>query len=391
MPEQKGSQGAANEIAGRFRLLDSLGQGGMGRVFLAEDGPGGPQVAVKLMARDDREDQDLHERYRRESAALAGIRHRAVPRVLGWGAHDGRSFLVTEFIDGETLKVRLQREGPWDPRRTAALGIVLAEALEAAHRSNVIHRDVKPSNVMLSKRGQIFLLDFGLARPLASDISNLTRTGVVVGTPGYMSPEQFAGSPVDALTDIYSLGVLLYQVLTGVLPFDGATPVVVAMKQKCETPLSIRELRPEVPSWLDRLVLRCMAHERFERPQSAKALAEALSHPDAEGRSILRKLPTGDSILEDQDDSARWPLILYSDLERSEWNPGLGVQFGPRILRFESRASGDSRGYRWAFRFAEFAQCEVFRGVVTYEEDTDRSMKAQAAASSKTRRWRPFR
>jgi serine/threonine-protein kinase len=215
----------------RYEVLGFLGSGGMGQVYKVRDRHDGALRALKvLQPAEDAAAGDRSGRFRREAQILGKIQHPAVPRILDSGFGGGRLFLVTELVDGCDLKLEIQRRGPWPIGEAVALVATVVDALAAAHALGIVHRDVKPSNIMLEKGGAVRLLDFGLARGRGVDMATLTRTGVVVGTPAYMSPEQFQALSVDERSDVYSVGVVLFELLTGRLPFSAPTAMAIGLK-----------------------------------------------------------------------------------------------------------------------------------------------------------------
>ena len=193
----------------RYRALSLLGSGGMGEVFRVEDQTSGQPLALKVLRPLDGDDGDRVRRFQREIQILTRVQHPAVLHILDWGDSPAGLYFVTELVDGEDLKLAIRQRGPWPAAAAAALGATLADALAAAHAQGVVHRDVKPNNVMIARDGSVRLLDFGLARGAGIDLTTLTRTGTILGTPGYMSPEQFDAHGVDERSDVYSLGVVL--------------------------------------------------------------------------------------------------------------------------------------------------------------------------------------
>ena len=264
----------------------------MGQVFRVEDATSGQALALKALRPLDADDTDRVRRFQREIQILTRIRHPAVLHILDWESAAGLYF-VTELVDGEDLKAAIRRRGAWPAPEAAALGATLAEALAAAHAQGVVHRDVKPNNVMIGGDGSVRLLDFGLARGTGIDLTTLTRTGTILGTPGYMSPEQFDAHGVDERSDLYSLGVVLFEVLTGRLPFTGRTPIAVALAHKTETPPLPRAVRPGIPAWLERVVLRCLEKDPARRFATATELAAELRRPRHEHAPHVRALPAG--------------------------------------------------------------------------------------------------
>jgi hypothetical protein len=363
----------------RYRVLSLLGSGGMGQVFRVEDARSGEALALKVLRPLDADDDDRVRRFQREIQILRKIRHPAVLHILDWGTSTAGLYFVTELVDGEDLKMAIRRRGPWPPAEAAALGATLAEALAAAHAQGVVHRDVKPNNVMLARDGSVRLLDFGLARGAGVDMTTLTRTGTVLGTPGYMSPEQFDAHGVDERSDLYSLGVVLYEVLTGRLPFRGQTPIAVALAHKTELPPLPRALRQGIPAWLERAVLRCLEKDPVRRFASAAELAAELRRPREGNAPLARALPGGDGVLLDPGETTDWALVLTSAREKTGWAEGMALRFEERYYRLVDAKAPATAAAPWTYRFAYWPEGEVFRRLVDYEQD----LAARAEAESK--------
>jgi len=260
-------------LSGRYRLESKLGSGGMSTVYLARDGTLERWVAVKVMHREISDQPDQLERFRREARAVAQLSHPNVVAVIDAGEDGGHPYIVFEYVDGETLKQRIDRVGPLPIDEATAYAIEIGRGLSAAHTRRLVHRDVKPQNVLIDSEGRAKVTDFGIARSLESD--GLTQTGRVLGTTDYVSPEQAMGRGVDARTDIYSLGVLLYEMLTGEVPFKAETVVGVAMKHVNEQIPNVQRQRPEVSSALAAVVERSTAKEPKKRyPDMAGCLAD---------------------------------------------------------------------------------------------------------------------
>jgi serine/threonine protein kinase len=375
-------------IAGRYRVESLLGSGGMGQVFRAGDLQGGPAVALKVLRPLDEGQEDRVRRFRREIEVLRRVQHPAVLHISDWGTSEGRLYLVTELVDGEDLKLAIRRRGPFPPQEAAAVGATLAGALAAAHAQGVVHRDVKPNNVMIASDGSLRLLDFGLARGAGVDVTTLTRTGTVLGTPGYMSPEQFEDSAVDERSDIYSLGVVLFEVLTGRLPFRGTTPIAVALAHRTETPPLLRTLRPGTPAWLERAVLRCLEKQPERRFESASALAAELSRTRASTPPRGRSLPGGDQVVLDEAETTDWALVLRSPREKTGWSEGMALRFEDRYFRLCEKRTPEGPGTRFEYRFREWPSGEVFRRLVDYDQDcAERSEKDARRIGPKLSRW----
>jgi hypothetical protein len=273
-------------LADRYELGPVLGQGGMARVHQGLDRQLGRQVAIKVLAPPFDRDREFVERFRREARAAAGLSHPNVVSVFDSGSDDGTHFIVTELVEGETLADRLRRDGPMPPSDAVAVAVDIARALAAAHTRGLIHRDIKPGNVMLLPDGRVKVVDFGIARAAGSD--TLTNTGVVLGSTAYLSPEQAGGQPVDERADLYSLGCVLYEMLTGHVPFRADTPIATMYRHVNEDappPSTIAPVQPE----LEDVVLRCLEKDPKRRFASAAELEAALlAVPLAQGGDTMR-------------------------------------------------------------------------------------------------------
>src|SRR5918997_4856444 len=241
-------------IGERFRLEEQVGSGGMSSVYRAFDPTLERHVAIKLMHRDISSDPDQLERFRREARAVAQLNHPHVVTVIDAGEDDGAPYIVFEYVEGETLKDRIRRMGRLPVPEAVAYAIEIGRALACAHANKLVHRDVKPQNVLIDAEGRAKVTDFGIARSLEAE--GLTATGRVLGTTDYVAPEQALGEDVDARSDIYSLGVLLFEMVTGDVPFKAETLVGVAMKHVNERIPNVQRRRPEVSSALAAVIER---------------------------------------------------------------------------------------------------------------------------------------
>ncbi|TMK27146.1 MAG: hypothetical protein E6G62_00685 [Actinobacteria bacterium] len=268
-------------LGGRYEVDSLLGRGGMSSVFSGWDRTLGREIAIKVLAAELVEDRVFVERFDREARAAASLSHRNVVAVFDSGVDEGARFIVMERVSGKTLAARL-REGPMSIEQAIQIAAGVAEALGAAHARGIVHRDVKPGNVMLGENGHVKVLDFGIARALAA--TSLTRASTVIGTAGYLSPEQAEGGPVDARSDLYGLGCLLYEMLTGRPPFVADSAAALVHQHLTRPPDPPSRWRPEVSPALDEAVLRCLAKDPGERYARAQDLSGALSGV-LEGRS----------------------------------------------------------------------------------------------------------
>jgi len=260
-------------LADRYELGPVLGQGGMARVHQGVDRQLDRRVAIKVLAPPFDRDGEFVERFRREARAAAGLSHPNIVAVFDSGSDDGTHFIVTELVEGETLADRLRRGGPMPPADAVAVAVDIARALAAAHALGLIHRDIKPGNVMLLPDGRVKVVDFGIARAAGSD--TLTHTGVVLGSTAYLSPEQAGGQPVDERADLYSLGCVLYEMLTGRVPFSADTPIATMYRHVNEDAPPPSTIAP-VQRELEDVVLRCLEKDPKRRFASAAELEAAL-------------------------------------------------------------------------------------------------------------------
>ena len=261
-------------LADRYAVGELLGRGGMAEVYLATDRVLDRPVAVKVLGSWLADDGTFVERFRREALAAARISHPNLVAVFDAGTDGGVHFIVMEHVPGETLADVLRREGRIAPGRATGIAASVGDALAVAHGARIVHRDVKPANVMLTGDGRIKLMDLGIARGL--DGEDITRTSSILGTAGYVSPEQARGEPVDHRSDIYSLGCVLYEMLTGRQPFEADNPVAVAYQHVHDAPTPPSSLEPSVPPVLEAVVLRAMEKDPAARYQSVMDMTAAL-------------------------------------------------------------------------------------------------------------------
>lgn len=261
-------------INGRYRLLDKLGEGGMAEVWRARDTALGRIVALKVLRPQYSSDPDFLARFRREAQAAANLSHPNIVNVFDIGQAGDRHYIVMEFVDGQDLKALIRRAAPLPVDRALDLMTQVAEAVAHAHRAGIIHRDLKPQNILVTKDGRVKVTDFGIARAMSA--APATETGVVLGTAHYLAPEQAAGQTTTPASDVYALGVVLYEMLAGRTPFDADSSVGVAMQHLQETPTSIQQLNPRVPASVAGVVRRAMAKEPAQRYEDAGVLAGTL-------------------------------------------------------------------------------------------------------------------
>jgi serine/threonine protein kinase len=263
---------------GDYRILSTLGSGGMGVVFKAEDIKLNRLVALKVMKPDQITDDIARQRFMAEGQSAARIQHDHVITIYQVGEDNGLPFMAMQFLDGETLDRRIKRMVRMQPTDIIRIGREVALGLQAAHDKGLIHRDIKPGNIWLeAETGRAKILDFGLVRSAGDQYQHLTRTGFVMGTPGYMSPEQARGTKVDARSDLFSLGAVLYEMCTGREPFMGSDMMATLMALAMESPPPIRLLNPEIPPALAELVTWLLAKSNGDRPRSARVVADSLA------------------------------------------------------------------------------------------------------------------
>jgi serine/threonine-protein kinase len=287
-------------VDGRYRVLKRLGTGGMAEVWCAEDEVLGRNVALKLLGSRYAEDPEFRERFRREARAAAGLAHPNIVGIFDRAEWEGTPYIAMELVDGRTLKDLVIERGPMPVDVAVNLTEQLLKALGYAHKRGIVHRDVKPQNVILDGEGQAKVADFGIARAVNSD---MTETGAIVGTVQYLSPEQAHGQPVDQRSDLYSAGVVLYELLTGRVPFDGEAPVSIALKHVSERPVPPSQLRPGIPPAIESVVLRALEKDPAYRFQSAEEFITALEN--------ARRAPTRRVVHE--------PVPVAAPEERSRW------------------------------------------------------------------------
>jgi serine/threonine-protein kinase len=294
-------------VDGRYRAQRRLGSGGMAEVWCAEDEVLGRRVALKLMGGRFAESPEFRERFRREAQAAAGLAHPNIVGIFDRSEWDGTPYIAMELVDGKTLKELVLERGPLPPEIAVDLTEQILRALGYAHRRGIVHRDIKPQNVIIDREGQAKVADFGIAR--AGDTSEMTQTGAIVGTVQYLSPEQAEGHPVDRRADLYSVGIVLYELLTGQVPFDGEAPISIAIKQINERPVPPRQLEPRIPPALEAVVLRALEKDPARRFQTAEEFLAALRAP---ARPVVLEETPGEPWVEEEPERSRWWIWLLA-------------------------------------------------------------------------------
>ncbi|MGB7294581.1 MAG: protein kinase, partial [Candidatus Aminicenantales bacterium] len=275
-------------FAKRYEIIEELGKGGMGRVYKVLDNEIGEKVALKLLNHEIAAESKTIERFRNELKTSRQISHKNVCRMYHLSKEEGAPYIIMEYVRGEDLKSMIRMMGRLSPGQTVSIAKQVCEGLNEAHRLGVVHRDLKPQNIMIDRNGDVKIMDFGIARTLQA--KGITGEGVMIGTPEYMSPEQAEGKEADERADIYALGIVLFEMLTGRVPFEGETALSVALKHKTEAPPDPRKINSQVPDDLARLILRCLEKEKVKRFQSAHQLLEELAR-------IEKGIPTGEKAL----------------------------------------------------------------------------------------------
>jgi Tol biopolymer transport system component/predicted Ser/Thr protein kinase len=275
-------------FAGRYQIIEELGKGGMGKVYKVLDTKINEKIALKLLKPEVAMDKKTIERFSNELKFARKVRHEHVCQMYDLGEEKGTHFITMEYVSGDDLKSMIRMVGQLSPGQAISIVKQVCDGLAEAHRLEVVHRDLKPSNIMIDRDGSVRIMDFGIARSVKG--KGITRAGVMIGTPEYMSPEQVEGKEVDQRSDIYSLGVILYEMVTGRVPFEGDTPFTIGVKHKSEIPKNPREINTHLPEDLSNAILKCMEKDREERYHSAEELRSELEN-------IEKSIPTTERIV----------------------------------------------------------------------------------------------
>ncbi len=279
-------------FAGRYQVFEEIGHGGMGRVYRVLDKEIDEKIVLKILNPEIADDSKTIERFRNELKTARQISHKNICRMYHFGKDEGMDYITMEYVRGEDLKSMIKMMGRLSPGQAVAIARQVCAGLAEAHRLGIVHRDLKPQNIMIDRDGHVKIMDFGIARALKTE--GITGPGMMIGTAEYMSPEQVEGKKVDERSDIYGLGTILFEILTGKVPFEGDSLMGVALKHKTDMPQDPKKLNPQIPDELSRLILRCLAKEPGRRYQSAEELSRELGEiskhiPDAEKYIPKRK------------------------------------------------------------------------------------------------------
>ncbi|MBF7082337.1 Stk1 family PASTA domain-containing Ser/Thr kinase [Desulfallas sp. Bu1-1] len=279
-------------LGNRYEILEKLGGGGMAIVYKGKDTYLNRLVTIKVLRPEFTSDEDFIRRFRREAQAVASLSHPNIVNIHDVGQEDGVHYLVMEYVPGDNLKVIIKKRGPLSPEEAVRFTVQVCEALEHAHQNNIVHRDVKPHNILVTEEGRAKLTDFGIA--LEATAATITRTDTIMGSVHYLSPEQVRGETATARSDIYAVGILLYEMLTGRHPYSGDTPIAVALKHVQETPRPVNEVNPEVPEELAAVVMRAIEKDPRHRYQSAGELARHLEMAFDDTSQATVVIPAGE-------------------------------------------------------------------------------------------------
>ncbi|MGZ6671249.1 MAG: protein kinase domain-containing protein [Solirubrobacteraceae bacterium] len=314
-------------VDGRYRVLECIGSGATAAVYVAEDLVLGRCVALKVLHPCFAYDGELAERFRRKACCAAAIRHEHIVSVYDRGEWDGTHYIAMEYVDGRSLKSIVRDEAPLAPQRVIELAVQLLRAAGCIHRHGIVHRDLKPDNAIVDRDGHLKVTDFGIAR---TGVSDITRTGSIVGSVQYVSPEQAAGHTLTASSDLYSVGVILYELLTGCVPFEGESVVTVALKHVNERPARPRTFNAAIPPELEAVVMRALEKDPARRFSDADAFIESLERTRITALAATEPAgaeaagaPSGNEALAE---TKRWGV-----LRRTWLSPALKVRRDPRV------------------------------------------------------------
>ncbi len=327
-------------LGNRYRIIELIGEGGMALVYKAECTLLQRTVAVKILRPQYSSDKEFVTRFHREAQAAASLSHPNVVNIYDVGQDQDLHYIVMEYISGENLKSLIRKEAPFSINRSLRIALQICEALQHAHENNIIHRDIKPHNILLTADDRVKVTDFGIARAISD--AGFTQTGVVMGSVQYFSPEQAKGSPVGPQSDLYALGCVLYEMLTGEVPFNGESPISIALKHIQENPYPIEKLRPDLPPEVTRLVHKALAKNLDERYPSARAMRKdlraylGLEHEDGEEEedypTQILKTPVASNKEEEDEGESGKEEKEGKRKKKKNWVWTLTALFGAMIL-----------------------------------------------------------
>ncbi len=365
-------------FAGRYQVIEELGRGGMGRVYRVLDKKLGEEVALKLIKPEVASDEKTIQRFRNELRSARKIGHPNVTRMFDLGEDQGTHYITMEYVRGEDLKSFIRRSGRLTIDKAVTIAGQVCEGLAEAHRQGIVHRDLKPQNVMIDRDGNARIMDFGIARSLTG--KGITGAGTFIGTPEYMSPEQVEGRDTDQRSDIYSLGIVLYEMLTGRRPFEGDTALDVAVKQKSETPPDPKLLNTQISDELDRVILRCLKKKKESRYQSATDLLSDLEAvkkgiPMTEKAPVIKPNLRPDEKSQWQGSVAVLPFAnMSADPEQDYFCDGMAEEIINALTQVE--------GLRIVARTSAFS----FKGKNINVRDIGRELEVEAVLEGSVRR-----
>ncbi|MGM9920538.1 MAG: Stk1 family PASTA domain-containing Ser/Thr kinase, partial [Bhargavaea sp.] len=347
-------------ISGRYEVLGLLGGGGMSTVYLAQDIILDRPVAIKVLRQDFSDEDELRKRFQREALSATSLVHPNIVNIYDVGEDGDLQYLVMEYVEGQTLKEYIKDHAPLAPAEAVEIMKQLCSGITAAHLHGIIHRDIKPQNILMDREGQVKLTDFGIAMALSA--TALTRTNSVMGTVHYLSPEQARGGMATKRTDIYSLGIVLYEMLTGKLPFSGESAVSIALKHLQEQTPSVRALRPDIPQSLENVILKATAKDSAERYPSAEAMLRDLHtvlSPERSGEAPYEPPPI------DEEATKAIPIIRDEPASESTIGTNTVTSSSPEPAD-EAKAPIKKKRKKWPLVLGGIILLALFTGIVLY-------------------------
>ncbi|HYP42381.1 MAG TPA: protein kinase [Chloroflexia bacterium] len=380
--------GDTRKLAGRYRLLQKIGEGGAAEVFCAHDDHLDRPVAIKLLHPQFTWDKDARQRFSVEAKVVAGLSHPNIVSIYDFGAcPDGTLFIVMQFVDGRDLRAALVEAGRFSPEEMAAIALPVCSALSAAHARGLIHRDVKPHNIMVDRQGGVCLTDFGIVKAISGPA--LTQTGMTFGTAAYLSPEQATGAPVTPASDIYSLGCVMYEMLAGTPPFIGDNPVAVAYKQVWEQPTPLHMLAPHAPASLEAVVMRCLHKDPRMRYPTAEALAVDLRHVISSFAQTVQPAQVAASRL-GSPLPGRAGMEILPPVEANLHHSDQGRQLPARTLKSHARVVPPVKAQTTHFGVAPVAQPAIGSALPYVAVEPNRAVQIVNVSEGRRRGWLPI-